>query len=152
MTERINFGGALRQAWRLLVVLAVVGFIIAVLLPVGKATTKGTAAKFRWKTAAIVGVAPSGGLGAAGVNGPTILFFANNFYVRAAACVSVGMRSEAGELVPLMTANITSITSGTKKKATAKSTKGANLVELTANQIDQGPVGQAHQRLRGASR
>ena len=134
MTERINFGGALRQAWRLLVVLAVVGFIIAVLLPVGKATTKGTAVKFRWKTAAVVGVAPSGGLGAAGVNGPTILFFANNFYVRAAACVTVGMRSEAGELVPLMTANITSITSGTKKKATAKSTKGANLVELTANQ------------------
>ncbi len=135
MTERINFGGALRQAWRLLVVLAVVGFVIAVLLPVSKSTAKGGAGKYRWKTTAVVGV-PTGGFGTAGVSGQTILFFANNDYVRAAACISAGMRSELGELVPLMTAGITTITSG-KKKAAAKSSKGSNLVALTANQSNK---------------
>jgi Mrp family chromosome partitioning ATPase len=133
MTERINFGGALRHAWRLLVVLAVVGFVIAVLLPISKSTNKGAAAKYRWKTTSVVGVEPSGGLGTAGVSGQTVLFWANNDYVKVAACIAVGMKAEYGELVPLMTANLTTITSG-KKKAAAKSGKGANLVELTADQ------------------
>ncbi len=138
MTERINFGGALRHAWRLLLVLAVVGFIIAVLLPVSKSTDKGTGAKFRWKTSSVVGVEPSGGLGTPGVNGQTILFWANNDYVRAGACISAGMKAQFGQLVPLMTASVTTITSGKKKAATAKSGKGANLVELTANQKTKG--------------
>jgi non-specific protein-tyrosine kinase len=132
MTERINFFGALRHAWRLLLVLAVVGFIVAVVIPVGKPTAKGAAGKYRWKTTAVVGVEPPGGLGTPGVNAQTILFWANNDYVRAAACIGVGMRSEYGQLVPLMTANITTITSG--KKAAKTKTKGSNLVALSANQ------------------
>ena len=72
MIEPINFFGALRRAWRLVVVLAVVGAIVAVVVPVSQAKPKK--ALLRWESTAIVGAAPSSAFLTGTVTTSQILF------------------------------------------------------------------------------
>ncbi len=56
--EPIDYGGALRRSWRLLVALAIVGAIIAVVVPVGHA--KKVKSGLPYTATALVGTAPNG--------------------------------------------------------------------------------------------
>jgi non-specific protein-tyrosine kinase len=135
MFERIDFIGALRRGWRLVAALAVVGFVVAILIPVSTPKAKGVDAKYHWKSTVIVGVEPAGGIGLAGVNGATVLFWANDYYTRAAACAMAGFGYQYGPLSALMTASQTTFASGAKTtgKAATKAAKGSSVVQLTAD-------------------
>jgi Mrp family chromosome partitioning ATPase/capsular polysaccharide biosynthesis protein len=135
MFERIDFIGALRRGWRLVAALAVVGFVVAILIPVSTPKAKGVDAKYHWRSTVIVGVEPAGGIGLPGVNGATVLFWANDYYTRAAACAMAGLGYQYGPLSALMTANQTTFASGAKAtgKAATKATKGSSVVQLTAD-------------------
>ncbi len=76
--EPIDYAGALRRSWRLLILLAVVGAIIAVLLPVSKAHPSKQSSEVKWESSALVGSAPGGGGIAGGVTSEQILFFAQS--------------------------------------------------------------------------
>src|SRR6202011_2347192 len=56
--EPIDYAGALRRSWRLLVVLALVGLVIAVLAPVSHAAK--THSGSGWQASMVVGSAPTG--------------------------------------------------------------------------------------------
>ena len=74
--EPIDFWGALRRSWRLFVVLALVGAVIAVLVPVSHAKRVKSALPY---SASVVVGAPPSGVGSplrAGVSSQQILFFA----------------------------------------------------------------------------
>jgi hypothetical protein len=115
MFERIDFIGALRRGWRLAAALAVVGFVVAILIPVSTPKVKGVDAKYHWRS--------------------TVLVWANDYYTRAAACAMSGLGYQYGPLSALMTANQTSFASGAKTtgKAATKATKGSSVVQLTAD-------------------
>ena len=89
MIEPINFLGALRQRWRLVVVLAVVGAVIALLAPTS--TAKHPKTILKWETWASVGAPASSGLIAGTVSNAQILFYANTFPVKLAAVSDVGL-------------------------------------------------------------
>jgi Mrp family chromosome partitioning ATPase/capsular polysaccharide biosynthesis protein len=91
--EAIDYPGALRKSWRLLLVLAVVGGIIGYLLPTGHAKSK---ASVLWGATATAGAPPGKGAGPnAGFTGgiPTdqIVFFAQSTEVAETAAQSVGI-------------------------------------------------------------
>ena len=58
--EPIDYAGALRRSWRLLLLLALVGGIIGVLLPVSKPHANAKHSDLKWVSSALVGSAPSG--------------------------------------------------------------------------------------------
>jgi len=95
MIEPINFFGVLRQRWRLVVVLAIVGAVIALLAP----TTAGKHPKtvLKWETWASVGAPASSGLLAGTVSNAQILFYANTFPVKLAAVSDVGLKGNPYE-------------------------------------------------------
>jgi Mrp family chromosome partitioning ATPase len=76
--EPIDFVGALRRGWRLLLALAVVGAVVAVLIPAGHSHRVKVA--LPWKATAIVGSAPNqqGTLLNGGVSSGQIQFFASS--------------------------------------------------------------------------
>ncbi len=136
MIERIDFGRALRRGWRLLLLMAVVGAVVALLIPPGK-PAKTPDGKFHWSSQATTGVEPSDGIGSAGVTAQTVLFWADNYYVRAEAVKVAGMGSQVTQLVPLMTAAQTTLgakTSGKGSKSKTKTGAHSNIVALTAFQ------------------
>ena len=94
---------------------------------------KGPAAKYRWKTTAVVGVEPTGGLGTPGVNGQTILFWANNYYIRAAACIRPVWGPSTGAAGAPDDGHPHHPHLG-QEGGKAKANKGPNLVKLSANQ------------------
>jgi Mrp family chromosome partitioning ATPase len=85
--EPINFLGAVRQRWRLIVVLAVVGAIVFLLLPTS--TPKHVKSNLRWETYAIVGAPVSTGILAGSITASQILFFANTAPVKVNALGTV---------------------------------------------------------------
>ncbi len=89
MIEPINFLGAVRLRWRLIVVLAVVGAVIALLLPISTKSHPKTV--LRWETFATVGAPASSGLLLGTVSNAQILFYANTFPVKLAAVSDVGL-------------------------------------------------------------
>jgi len=89
MIEPINFLGAVRKRWRLIVVLAVVCGVVAVLIPVTVAKHPKTVLK--WETFATVGAPASSGLIQGTVSNAQILFYANTFPVKLAAVSDVGL-------------------------------------------------------------
>jgi Mrp family chromosome partitioning ATPase len=89
MIEPINFLEALRQRWRLIVVLAVVGAVIALLAPTTPSRHPKTILK--WETFATVGAPASSGLLSGTVSNAQILFYSNTFPVKLAAVSDVGL-------------------------------------------------------------
>ena len=82
--EPIDYTGALRRSWRLLIVLALVGAVIAVLLPVSK--TAKSERGLPWQSSALVGSIPASRnspLGG-GVTSNQIYFLATSSRVQAA--------------------------------------------------------------------
>ena len=95
MIEPINFLGALRQRWRLVVVLAVVGAIIALLYPTS--TTKHPKTILKYETWATVGAPASSGIIQGTVSNAQILFYSNTFPVKLAAVQDVGLKGNPYE-------------------------------------------------------
>jgi Mrp family chromosome partitioning ATPase len=89
MIEPINFLGAVRQRWRLIVVLAVVGAVIALVIP--GSTAKHTKSVLKWETFASVGAPASNGLIQGTVSNAQILFYSNTFPVKLAAVSDAGL-------------------------------------------------------------
>ena len=89
MIEPINFLGAMRLRWRLLVVLAVVGAVIALVIP--GSTPQHSKSILKWETFASVGAPASNGLILGTVSNAQILFFSNTFPVKLAAVSDVGL-------------------------------------------------------------
>ena len=89
MIEPINFLGALRQRWRLIVVLAVVGAIIALIFP--SSSTKHVKSVLKYETFATVGAPASSGLIQGTVSNAQILFYSNTFPVKLAAVTDAAL-------------------------------------------------------------
>lgn len=89
MIEPINFFGAVRRRWRLIVVLAVVGAVLALLAPTS--ATKHPKTILKWETFATVGAPASSGLIQGTVSNAQILFYSNTFPVKLAAVSDVGL-------------------------------------------------------------
>lgn len=91
--EPIDFIGGLRRGWRLLVVLALVGAVIAVLVPVGSKPKKKVPLPF--EAVAIVGSAPAGGSNAVGgsVTSSQIQFYASLSSTQQLAATLAGLKA-----------------------------------------------------------
>jgi len=89
MIEPINFVGAFRQRWRLVVVLAVIGAVVALLVPTSSSKVLKTT--LRWETFATVGAPASSGIIQGTVSNAQILFYANTYPVKLDAVNEVGM-------------------------------------------------------------
>lgn len=93
MIEPINFLGALRHRWRLVVVLAVVGAIVALVFPTS--ISKHPKTLLKWETWSTVGAPASSGLITGTVSNAEILFYANTFPVKLAAVSDVGLKGNS---------------------------------------------------------
>ena len=147
MIERVNYWGALRRGWRLLVALALVFAVVAVLLPQSK-SPKVVPNKYDWRAASYVSTLSTDGISKAGVSSHTILFWANNFYTKGAAIVAAGQGSEASQLLPHMKASTVGAEVATRKlkiKAKKKTTTGTTASKKNA------PAVQVVQLLVGGS-
>jgi Mrp family chromosome partitioning ATPase len=141
--EPIDYVGALRRSWRLMLALALVGAVVAVLIPVGHGPhKKHNGAK--WQASMIVGAAPAGGGNtvSGSVSGAQIQFYANTVAVQQAAAndagvTYLGVPFPATSLSALFSASIVPLGSttlnstGTASSPTKKSQQ-SNLVMLTA--------------------
>ncbi len=103
MIEPIDFGGALRRSWRLLLICAVVFAVVAVLVPVGHAKPKAGKNKLRYESTAVIG--SLGGTGTTKSNITNLLFWANEYSVKKSAVRLAGLTDD-GTLEPSMTATI----------------------------------------------
>lgn len=98
--EPINYAAALRRSWRLLLVLALVGAVIGVLLPL--TPVKHASKALRYRSYAEVGAAPKGGgnLVGGGVTSSQIAFYANSYTVQQQAL------QEADPTIPVSSAPV----------------------------------------------
>jgi polysaccharide biosynthesis transport protein len=92
MIEPINFFGAVRKRWRLFVVLAVVGAVVALFVPIS--TPKHPKTVRKYETYALVGAPSSSGLLQGTVTSAQILFFADTFPVKLTAIHDVGLAGD----------------------------------------------------------
>ena len=90
MIEPINFVGTLRKRWRLVVVLAVIGAVIALVIPTS--TVKHPKTVLKWQTWTSVGAPAANGLIQGTVSNAQIQFVANTFPVKLAAVADVGLK------------------------------------------------------------
>jgi Mrp family chromosome partitioning ATPase len=82
--EPIDYAGALRRSWRLLVLLALVGAVIGVLIPVSAAKgTNGKKHPLKYQASALVGSAPKGSSIGGGVTSQQIQFYAQSLALQA---------------------------------------------------------------------
>jgi len=104
--EPIDYLGALRRSWRLLLVLAVVFAVVAVFLPVGHKHRVKVA--LPWRATAIVGAAPNseGTLLNGGVSSAQIQFFATTQSTQQTVATAAGLNVPAFEFPNYMTASI----------------------------------------------
>src|SRR5665213_1355439 len=134
MIERVDYWGALRRGWRLLLALAILFAVVAVLVPVpAPKVSKPPVSHVPWKVGSFLAVIPPYGIGPAGVNTKTVLFWANSFYVRQAAIQAAGQAKSAGQLQPTMkgsVVNLATVETGksgpTGKKTTGKAAVSKN--------------------------
>lgn len=121
MVEPINFLGAIRNRWRLIVVLAVIGAIASLLFPTSNTTNPKTILK--WKTYAIVGAPASSGLISGTVSAAQIEFYGNTFPVKLAAVSDVGLKGNpylfAGSMEATTVAPGAKASSASTKKGSA---------------------------------
>ena len=131
--EPIDFWGALRRSWRLFVVLALVGAVIAVLVPVSHA--KRVKSALPYSSSVVVGAPPSG-VGSplrAGVSSQQIIFFATESDTLQATGSAAGLNPGAYAL----SASVLPVAGATPIGATAPVRKGTPTdVELTASAAD----------------
>ena len=142
MIERVNYWEALRRGWRLLLALAILFAVIAVLVPVPAVKVHRTRVIVPFKAASFLAAVPPNGIGQAGVSTKTILFWANNFFVKETAIQAAGMSKSAPVLLPTMRVGVVSLhtvltgkAAAAAKKGTAKaaaSKKGSEYVQLLA--------------------
>ncbi len=92
--EPVDYLGALRRSWRLLLALGLIGLLIAVLIPVGGGHGKKHLKKLPnpWSAVATVGAAPTGQntLVGGGATGSQIQFYAASTAVERAAVDDAG--------------------------------------------------------------
>lgn len=105
--EAIDYPGALRKSWRLLLVLAVVGGVIGYLLPTGHGKSKASEV---WCSTATAGAPPStgGGSGAnsgfnAGIPTNQIVFYSQSAQVLANAAQAAGIPGTPSQLTSMIT-------------------------------------------------
>ncbi len=134
--EPIDYVGALRRSWRLLVLLAIVGAVIAVLIPVSSThAKKGNGLK--WQASALVGSAPkgSGSIIGGGVSSQQIQFYAQSLPLQQVVFKAAGQKVPQFLWPQYLTATIT--TAHTTALPTSSSTlppkkSQVTLVLLTA--------------------
>jgi Mrp family chromosome partitioning ATPase len=142
--EPIDYLGALRRSWRLLVVLGMIGLLVAVLYPVSGGHGKKERVKQPtnpWSSSAVVGAAPAqqntdvGG----GVTGQQIVFYATESSLLRKAADAAGLRGiKVSNLPTYMKASLI-VPAGVGKREAAD----ANTVRLTA----RGPSSAAARKL-----
>jgi Mrp family chromosome partitioning ATPase len=144
--EPVDYLGALRRSWRLVVALGLIGVLIAVLVPIGAGHKKGHVKRLPnpWEASATVGAAPTGNntVIGGGATGSQIQFYAISTAVERAALNAAGLRS-------VKTANM-----GAYLKATLlvpagvgkREAENANLVRLTG----AGPTARRAKKLTNA--
>jgi Mrp family chromosome partitioning ATPase len=132
MIEPINYGLALRKGWRLLVVMGVLFAVVAVLIPVHAAKVKKGAKPFKWESTAVVGAPPGAGLGDSAASVNTILYWANNFYVKSTAVNAVGQDANLVKLVAGMSGAASTVgPAAAKSTATTKAAKALKGVKAS---------------------
>lgn len=137
--EPIDYAGALRRSWRLLVVLGLLGAVIAVLIPVSH--PKAAPNPLKWRAGALVGSAPAGGadLLGGGVTTQQILFYANSQPVKANTAKIAGLNVPPALLYGYLSASAAAANATvngaptTTIAAAAKKANGSGLVLLNAS-------------------
>ncbi len=129
--EPVDYLGALRRSWRLIVTLALIGAVVAVLVPVGTGHKKGHVRKLAnpWVSSATVGAAPTGNntVVGGGATGSQIQFYAISTAVERATVNAAGMsRVETANLGGYLKATLL-VPAGVGKREA----ENANLVRLT---------------------
>ncbi len=103
--EPIDFLGALRRSWRLLIALGVVGALVGVLLPVSHPKTHKTSLTgYAWSASLVVGASPTGPssvLGGGLTNGQ-VAFYSATAAVKTAALQAFGFDSPSPALANLL--------------------------------------------------
>jgi Mrp family chromosome partitioning ATPase len=120
--EPIDYTGALKRSWRLLIVLALLGAVIAVLLPVS-APAKG-AKPLKWQASALVGSIPPGKgspLGG-GVTGSQIYFYATSSAVQNGTAKISHLNIPSYEYYRYMTATVVAPGTTALKQTTGSTT------------------------------
>jgi Mrp family chromosome partitioning ATPase len=104
--EPIDYGGALRRSWRLLIALAILGAVIAVLVPVGHAKKDKSAVPYT--ATAIVGTPPNGQNSPlnGGVTSAQIAFVGNQTSTLQDVADAAGLDVPAAELPSYLSASI----------------------------------------------
>jgi len=134
--EPIDFWGALRRSWRLFVVLALIGAVVAVLVPVSH--TKKVKSAVPYSASVIVG-APPPGTGSplrAGVSSQQIRFYASSSDTLQATASAAGLTVPSSDLAAYLTASVVPAAGATPLGATAPVRKGTPTdIELTARAV-----------------
>jgi Mrp family chromosome partitioning ATPase/capsular polysaccharide biosynthesis protein len=129
MIEPINYGAALRKAWRLLVVFAVVFAVVAAVVPVSATKSKKGAKALRWKSSVIVGAPPESGLGNSASSVSIIDYWANTYSTKVAAIDSVHEGADKALAVKLINAmgGTPTIVGPVNTTATTKAAKASKI-------------------------
>ena len=141
--EPIDYVGALRRSWRLLILLALLGAAVAVLIPV-PAAHSGTAKKhpgsdLKYEASALVGTAPNGAGSLVGgaVTSQQIQFYAESLALQGIVMKGVNQNVPQFLYPDYLTATITTAHSTAQQTSTSSTTppkKGqVTLVLLTAH-------------------
>jgi Mrp family chromosome partitioning ATPase len=102
--EPIDYMGALRRSWRLLIALGILGLVVAVLIPAGPKADKGTTSGPKWSASTMVGSAPGGAqsvLGG-GVTNTQVDFYASSSAVRSATLQAYGLDATPANMAYLL--------------------------------------------------
>jgi hypothetical protein len=135
--EPIDFWGAFRRSWRLFVVLALVGAVIAVLVPVSHGKKVKSALPF--VSSVVVGAPPSavGSPLRAGVGTQQILFFATSSDTLQATASAAGLNVPSSTLSAYLSASVAPRVGATPIGATGAVRKSTPTdVTLTAHAAD----------------
>jgi Mrp family chromosome partitioning ATPase len=130
--EPIDFLGALRRSWRLLAALAVIGALVAVLIPVSAHHKKHVSKNpLPWTASAVVGAAPTGinSLVGGGATGGQIQFYASETNVQAAALKAAHLKRVHISHVGLYLKSVVIVPKGEGKRQA----QNANTVQLTGS-------------------
>ncbi len=130
--EPIDYAGALRRSWRLLVLFAVLGAVIVVLIPTSHAKKHKSALPY--SASAIVGTPPNapGSPLRGGVSSTQIVYFANLSSTQQQVADDVGLNVGASALAQYMTAAVVPSTNSTPSHASATLRRNApTLVQFT---------------------
>ncbi len=124
---------AVRRSWRLMLALAVIGGLVAVLLPTS--TPKVKVKPYPWLASAVAGAESTTGFGKPAVSATNIQFWAAKQNVKLSAIEAAGLSKETTGLLPHMKAFPTTLGQANVKKPKASkstSTKSGGVVLFEA--------------------